>query len=86
MDFTVDGISIVILIAGLVEFAKKFGLRGNGCIVMSAALGVGFGIAYRLQTGLPATFSEWFSVVVFGLALGLVASGLWDIVARRNVG
>lgn len=84
MDITVDGISIVVLIAGLVEFAKKFGLRGNGCIALSAALGVAFGVTYRLQFGMPATLADWLSVVVFGLTLGLTASGLWDIVASRN--
>ncbi len=84
MDLFINNISIIVLIAGLVEFAKKFGLRGNGCILLSMLLGVFFGIAYQLQSGVPATVAGWLETVVFGLALGLTTSGLWDVVTRRD--
>ena len=88
MDFSsavVDGIPLVIIILGLVEFAKKFGLRGNGCIALSMSLGLIFGVLYRLQDGLPADFAGWFAIIIYGLGLGLVTSGLYDVVRGNNV-
>jgi hypothetical protein len=47
-------------------------------------LGLLFGIAYKIaMSGLPINFTGWFTVVVFGLALGLVASGFDNFVDSR---
>jgi hypothetical protein len=35
------------------------------------------------QAGYPMMFAGWFSVVIFGLALGLVASGFYDFANSR---
>ena len=81
MDFNdaiVNGIPLVFVIAGLVEFAKKFGLQGTSCTALSMALGVVFGVAYQLQAGPPANFAGWFGAVLYGLALGVTTSGLYD--------
>ena len=78
-DIAIGGVSAMALILGLVEFAKKFGLRGEWCIALSMALGVAFGVAYQVSIVVPATFAEWLGTVSYGLALGLAASGLYDV-------
>jgi hypothetical protein len=88
MDFTqlvVGGVPLVIVIFGLVEFAKKFGLAGNGLTIFSMLLGIGMGIGYKIsESGLPVGFTNWFGVVIFGLALGLTACGIYDFANART--
>jgi hypothetical protein len=87
MDTTtivVGSIPLMVVIFGLVEFSKSLGLNGKKLTVFSLLLGIAFGIAYQLATaGVPAEFSGWFAVVVYGLALGLVTSGFYDFVDNR---
>jgi hypothetical protein len=88
MDFTalvVGGVPLVVVIFGLVEFAKKFGLKGNWLTILSMLLGVGLGIGYKIsESGVPVGFPAWFGVCVFSLALGLVASGIYDFANART--
>lgn len=77
-DAIVNGIPLIFVIAGLVEFAKKFNLKGKACTALSIGLGVVFGVAYQLQAGLPTDLAGWFGAVLYGLALGITTSGLYD--------
>ena len=82
MDFSsvvVNGIPLLVVIAGLVQFADHFGIKGKAQLVLSLSLGIIFGIAFQLQSGLPGDFAGWFGVVVFGLGLGCTTSGLYDL-------
>jgi len=80
----VGGIPLVAVVFGLVEFIKSFGLKGHWLTGVSILLGLAFGIAYQIaNAGVPMNFAGWFSTVVFGLMLGLVASGLYDFVDTR---
>ena len=81
MDFSdaiVNGIPLILLIVGLVQFAKNLGLRGNNLRILSAALGLALGVAYQLSKRFPTDFGGWLAVIVYGLALGVTASGLVD--------
>jgi len=83
MDFSdavVNGVPLLVIIIGLVEFAKKFGLTGEACTALSLALGLVLGMLYQLQSGIPAGLAGWFGVVMYGLGMGLVASGLYKAV------
>jgi hypothetical protein len=86
-DFTsllVGGIPLTIVIFGLVEFIKSLGLRGKALTVCSLLLGLLLGIAYQFSvSGVPATYAGWFSSVISGLALGLVASGFYKFASAR---
>jgi len=85
-DFSVllvDGIPLVLVIFGLVEFVKSLGLSGKVLTVVSLVLGLLVGFAYRFTIITPQTFADWFSAIVFGLALGLTASGIYDFVNGR---
>jgi hypothetical protein len=87
LDFStllVSGLPLIVVIFGLVEFSKVMGLKGRILTLTSLLLGLVFGIAYQIaQSGLPVTFAAWFAVSVFGLALGLVTSGLYKFVDNR---
>jgi len=80
----VGGIPLVAVVFGLVEFIKSFGLKGHWLTGVSILLGLAFGIAYQIaNAGVPMSFAGWFSMVVFGLIIGLVASGFYDFVDTR---
>jgi hypothetical protein len=89
IDFTtllVDGVPLIVVIFGLVEFSKQFGLKGTWLSVLSMLLGLVFGVCYKFAaSGVPIGFASWFAVVVFGLALGLTASGFYDFVDKRTM-
>jgi hypothetical protein len=85
MDFSqylVAGVPLIFVVLGLVEFVKGFGITGNAVKAVSLAIGLILGIGYQLSIAMPAGFAGWFAVVVFGLALGLVASGIYDVVNK----
>jgi len=83
-DLLANGIPLVTIIMGLVEFSKKLGLHGRVLTALSMLLGVLLGMAYQIaQKGTPATFGEWFNTALFGLALGLTASGVYDLIDAR---
>lgn len=77
-DAIVAGLPLVLVVMGLVEWLKEFGLQGNAIRIASMLIGIVFGVAYQLSLGVPSGFAEWFAAVVYGLGLGLVASGIYD--------
>ncbi len=81
-DFFGNGINFLVIVFGLVEFAKKFGIEGRTLTALSMVLGVAIGIFYQLAQKYPAV-GEWFQVVMFGLAVGLAASGIYDFMKKR---
>jgi hypothetical protein len=79
-DQIINGIPLVFVVMGLVELVKAFGLQGRALTAASFAIGLLLGIAYQVSLGLPADYAGWFGAVVFGLALGLVASKVYDAI------
>jgi hypothetical protein len=80
----VGAVPLVVVVFGLVEFVKSLGLTGRWLTVTSLLLGLVFGIAYRVSAdGVPVGFGPWFTVVFFGIALGLIASGFYDFANDR---
>lgn len=77
-NVAVAGIPLLAIVIGLVQFIKQFGLSGNIVRVVSMVVGLLLGIGYQCSIAVPADFAGWFSVGVFGVGLGLVASGLYD--------
>jgi len=88
VDFSnavLNGVPLLAVIMGLVEFSKKFGAKDLVCDALSLGLGVVFGLLYQLSTaGLPVDLAGWFGTVLYGLGLGLTTSGLWNVVARSS--
>jgi hypothetical protein len=83
-NLLVIGIPLLLVVFGLVEFTKSLGLKGKILLLVSMFIGLILGMAYQISiAGLPATFSAWFGVVIFGLAIGLTASGFYDFLDKR---
>ena len=81
----VGGLPLSAVVFGLVEFIKSFGLRGHWLTIISMLLGLAFGVSYQIaNAGLPASFAGWFAVAVFGIMLGLVASGFYKFISART--
>lgn len=87
IDFStllVAGIPLLFVIFGLVEFSKSLGLKGKTLTIFSMLLGISFGILLKISvSGIPIIFNDWFTVICFGLALGLVTSGFYDFFDKR---
>lgn len=80
--FVLNPATLLVLIFGLVEYVKGFGLRGNGLRVTSMLLGVVLAVAYRLREAAPG-WAGWIEMAFFGLAAGLAASGMYDFLKNR---
>jgi len=81
-DMVVNGINFLIIVFGMVEFAKKMDVRGKALTALSMALGVIAGVSYQLAQMYPV-FGKWFGVIVFGIAVGMAASGIYDFANAR---
>ncbi len=85
---------LLLVIMGLVEYFKRFKRKdgtqlftGNVLLLISMAIGLLFGLAWVIfQVRPPGSSPDWWPVYVYwfgaglyGLVLGLVASGLYDV-------
>ncbi len=80
--FTLNPLTLALLILGIVEFIKKFGLSGNKLLLVSMAVGVLFGIVYKFHEVYPP-LEQYIEIVFFGIAAGLCASGIYSFVNNR---
>lgn len=85
VNAAVGGIPLLFVVLGLVVYFKKWGVKGRWLLGVSMTIGLLFGVGYQLAVlpAKPAGYGEWFAVIFFGLALGLVASGIYDIVGEK---
>ena len=80
---SVGGIPLIFVVLGLVTWLSKMGVSGKWLLVASLLVGLVLGSGYQISQAMPWTISEltfggWFAVMVYGLALGLVASGVYE--------
>ncbi len=81
-DFNLNPLTLALLIMGLVEFVKKFGISGNKLIIFSMLIGIILAVVYKLSFLIPAA-QVYIEVSFFGLAAGLCASGIYNFVNAR---
>ena len=79
MDAFVNGLPLVAVVMALVEWIKGFGLEGKALRGVSMLVGLAVGLAYQVSIAVPVGFAGWFGAAFYGVALGLVASGLYDV-------
>lgn len=80
IEASVNGIPLVFVVLGLVEYGKRLGLKDRALLLTSLAVGLVLGTAYQLTLlTAPLTPPQFFGVVVYGLMLGLLASGIYDV-------
>lgn len=82
----IDVALILGVILGLVEFVKQLGVNGDVKLrVASMATGIALGVLFQLQEMYPA-IAPWFEVAIYGIVLGLTASGLYKLPASMGFG
>ena len=83
VEYLVNHPGIVMVTIGLVEVARRFGLKNGTLLGTSLAIGTLLGASsYVAENGTPADFAGWFATIVLGLLFGLVASGIVDATGR----
>ncbi|HEX9091478.1 MAG TPA: hypothetical protein VF831_08300 [Anaerolineales bacterium] len=81
-NFLINPVTLALIVLGVVEFIKKFGVAGNKLMLIAMAVGILFGITYKARDFyLPA--QPYIDVAFFGLAVGLGASGIYTFVNDR---
>jgi hypothetical protein len=83
-DQIVNGIPLILVVMGLVELSKSFGAEGKILTAISFVIGLVLGILYQVSLGMPVGFAGWFGSVVFGVALGLMASKVYDAIRSAS--
>lgn len=76
----VAGIPLMLVVIGLVQYVKeKLGWSGWGVEVFAILLGVGLGFGYHIYAAEVITwnFDFIFEGGIYGLAVGLVATGVY---------
>jgi hypothetical protein len=81
-NFAVNAGTLIILIFGLVEFAKQLGAQGNGLRVLSMIIGLALAMIFKLRVIYPA-FVVWIDLFLFSIAGGLAACGLYGFLNER---
>lgn len=88
MNATVSGIPLVLIPLGLVAWLKSLGLKDKKLTISSMIVGLLFGCPYmyiktadQFVTGMPpgVLVGGIFSIIVFGIGLGLIASGIYKV-------
>ena len=84
MDFAIGGIAVALLVVGIVEAAKEFGLGGKGPRWLALGLGFFFtALAYGIDTGLiPAVAQPYIIWAVTAIAGAVAAMGYYDLGKR----
>lgn len=67
----------VALVIAIVEGLKRLGVKDWGSFVASMVTGLVLGLGYSYSLAPITTFAGWFFSAIFGLILGLTASGLY---------
>jgi len=81
-NFLVNPVTLALIILGVIEFVKKFGVSGNKLMLISMAVGISFALIYKVRDlYLPA--QQYIDIAFFGIAAGLGASGIYSFVTDR---
>ena len=71
------GVLAIPLIIGLVEAAKRLGMDTVWATPLAVAFGLTISVGYEAARQVPGS-ETWLNAVLWGLALGLSASGLYS--------
>lgn len=81
-NLTVNGLSFMVLVVGIVQAAKKLGVSGRALTILAMALGTALAIGSQVSALYPG-FKTWFDIIMFGLGGGVAATGYYDLVNER---
>lgn len=82
--FEIGEIGVIVLVLGIVEAAKRLGVKGKGSQILALASGAFFvGLSAAIGRDLiPAVVLPWVEIVVVGLGGALAATGVYDLGKR----
>jgi hypothetical protein len=72
---------LIAMVAGIVEFLKKFGIEGNGSLIASFVVALVLGVLFQLGDTFPG-ISVYLPIAVYAILFALTASGLYDLSKR----
>lgn len=82
-DAVVAGVPLLLFVIALVQWIKEAAeLSGRPVTWVAMAVGLVLGGGYQLSLGVPSGFAGWFTLVVFGLLVGLGASGVYKVASQ----
>jgi len=81
-NFIVNPVTLALIVLGVVEFIKKFGVSGNKLMLISMCVGIFLGLVYKARE-LYVPAQPYIDVAFFGIAVGLGASGIYSFVTDR---
>lgn len=81
-NFVFNSTTLLLVVFGLVEFIKSFGLKGNALRIASMATGIVLAVIFRLSLIFPA-YKPWIDLGAFSIIIGLAASGIYDFLDKR---
>ena len=80
--FTLNPVTLAVLILGVVEFLKRLGLAGNKLMLVSMGVGILFATVYKTSELYPVA-GPYLEIIFFGIAAGLCASGIYSFITNR---
>ena len=82
--FTVNGISLIIMVFGLTEYIKSLlNLKGKKVTVLASLLGALVFTAYQLIGIIPEPYGQVITILFSSLTFGLAASGYYKFASSR---
>jgi hypothetical protein len=73
------------IVFGVVDYLGKWGVKGKWQLASSLIAGLVLGGIVMYFTTYPATAVAWFSVALFGLLIGLAASGCYNGIEKASI-
>lgn len=78
-SFQIAGIPLVFIVVGVVQLLKDSKYNPLATRWLSVVIGFLTGFGYWLSVNpFPSTIASWFTVIIFGVALGILASRIYD--------
>ena len=81
-NFVLNSTTLLIIVFGLVEFVKTFGITGNLLRIISMSIGICLAVIFKLSQLYPS-WSPWIDLATFGIVIGLTASGIYEFLNGR---
>lgn len=76
--------ALLTIVMPIVTLIGKFGVSGKPQLIASLLVGLVLGILTMYFTISPASAVAWFSTCLFGLLVGLAASGCYEVLKESR--
>ena len=85
VSLVVNGVSLMALVFGLVEFLKTLlEWEGKKVTILSAVIAFAFAMLFQAISYIPEGVRLWVEFAIYGLSVGMAASGYYKFVTRND--